>query len=127
MKRHFALPAALLLAILLCAAINGRVVTRFTEDLVDRTAAALENADKEDFDEILDRTKELEDRWLQAQPYLESILLHQELDAITETVSDFSSAAASGDRETLLSAGQRLSLQLRHLAALEQLRLGNIL
>ena len=127
MKRHI-VSALLVLALLLTGAgVNARVMGRFLAEMDAMTAAAA--AAQTDGKRFLARrlARELEERWTEEQRYLESVLLHGELDEVTIALSDLVSGAEQDDPAAMQAAGRRVRILLQHLAALEQLRLGNIL
>ena len=127
MKRHIVGALLVLALILTGAGVNARIMGRFLTEMeeITETAVAAQIGGNAPQARRLART--LEGRWARKQTYLESVLLHEELDDVTFALSDFISAAEQGDTAEVQAAGRRLRIRLAHLSALEQLRLGNIL
>ena len=89
--------------------------------------SALSAESRQDSDAAVQAAKELAAYWKAQRSYLESVLMHNELDEIEETISAFLSAAKTDDYETFCASGDLLYIQFSHLCELEQWRIGNIL
>ena len=71
--------------------------------------------------------KRLNDYWEANRLYLESVVVHNDLEEAGAALSHLESAAQCEDRDDFLAAANLLRRQLEHIAQMEALRLGNIL
>lgn len=118
---------SILLVIIGATVTNSCYMSSITDEAVSYVEEALSDWDTDDMDSVIHTAHVLDRFWDTKRSYLESVLMHSELDDITVTISDFVSAAGSGDEDSFRSNGRLLCVQLRHLAELEKFRIGNIL
>lgn len=120
--------ALTLLLVILCGAVlNSFLVARTAENAAAFVRAAV-NAERAAEHETAVRTAHaLDEYWEGKRDYLESVLLHAELDDVNAALSDFISAAENDEQEAFYSCARLLTMRLSHLADLERLRIGNVL
>ncbi len=118
---------SVLIAIIGATVANSCYMTSITNQAIAYVEESLAAGDTGDEDASVRTARTLDSYWDERRTYLESVLMHAELDDITVTISDFVSAAETGDEDTFRSSGRLLCVQLGHLAELEKLRIGNIL
>ncbi len=106
---------------------NSLYMSSVTGKAIAYVEDALAAGEADDESATVQAALALDRYWDERRSYLESVLMHAELDDILVTISDFVSAAENGDRENFRANGRLLYVQLRHLAELERLRVGNIL
>lgn len=106
---------------------NSCYMSSITEKALTYVDESLKAADFNKQEVAIEKAKTLDRYWGKQRDYLESVLMHNELDDITITISEFISAAENEDMTDFQSKGRLLLIQLTHLAELEKLRVGNIL
>lgn len=118
---------SVLLAIIGATVANSCYMSAITNEAISYVEESLSAADADDTDGAVRKAQTLDRFWGTKRSYLESVLMHSELDDITVTMSDFVSAAENGDEDNFRANGRLLHVQLGHLADLEKFRIGNIL
>ena len=127
MMRHVVISVSILLVILLGAIINSRIMTELTDHALTCVESALAAEQAGDRGAALRQARVLGEFWDEQRVYLESVLLHGELDDITATILEFVSSAENDETEAFRTKGNLLRMELPHMADLERLRLSNIL
>lgn len=107
--------------------VNSCCMAAITDRSIGYVKESLAAEDTKDPDSAIHAAQTLDQYWQSKRAYLESVLMHAELDDITVTISDFVSAAENDDTEAFRAGGRLLCVQLQHLADLEKLRIGNVL
>ncbi len=118
---------SVLLLIIGLTVTNSCCMSAVTYRSLGYATESLSAEEADDPDAAIRAAQTLDQYWQSKRAYLESVLMHAELDDITVTISDFVSAAENDDTETFRSSGRLLCVQLQHLADLEKLRIGNVL
>ena len=118
---------SVLLVIIGATVINSCYMSVITDEAISYVEDSLSDWDTDDTGAAVHAAEALNRFWDTKRSYLESVLMHSELDDITVPISDFVSAAESGDEDNFCAAGRLLCVQLGHLAELEKLRIGNVL
>lgn len=118
---------SVLLAIIGATVTNSCYMSAITDDAIAYVEESMQDWDADDMDSAVHKAQTLDHFWDTKRSYLESVLMHSELDDITVTISDFVSAAENGDEDNFRANGRLLRVQLRHLADLEKFRVGNVL
>lgn len=126
LKRYFfGALFALLLLLGLCFA-NSAYIDRIMTRAIAYADKALDTAEAEDLEQACACALYLRAYWREHSDYLESMMLHDEIDQTTETLSNFVSAALTGDMEDFVRTKLLLCEQFEHLSGIEQLRFHNI-
>ncbi len=126
LKRYFfGALFALLLLLGLCFA-NSAYIDRIMARAIEYADQALDTAEAEDLEQACAYALRLRAYWQAHRDYLESMMLHDEIDQITETLSNFVSAGLTGDMEDFVRTEMLLCEQFEHLSGIEKLQLHNI-
>lgn len=126
LKRYFfGALFTLLLLLGLCFA-NGAYIERIMIRAIGYADEALDIAETADLEQACACALRLRSYWQQHRDYLESMMLHNEIDQITETLSNFVSAGLAGDMEDFVRTKLLLCEQFEHLAGIEKLQLHNV-
>lgn len=127
LKKYFYSALAVLILIGAVCYINSLFVDSIVIKAIDYTDKALECVQNSDMEKACSLTLELNKYWHDKREYLESFLIHAEVDKITETVSNFVSAGLTGDIEDFVRTQMLLVEQLSHMSGIEKLLISNVL
>ena len=126
LKRYFfGAFLALLLLLGLCFA-NSAYIDQIMGKAIEYADQALDIAQAEDLEQACACALRLHTYWQEHRNYLESMMLHEEVDKITETLSNFVSAGLTGDMEDFVRTKILLCEQFTHLVEMEKLRFHNV-
>ncbi len=118
---------SVLLVIIGTATVNSRHMVTITGQATAYVEESLAAEEADSQTDAVQTARALDHFWNGHRSYLESVLMHSELDDITVTISDFISAIETGDKDAVHANGRLLCVQFQHLAELELFRIGNIL
>ena len=121
------LSAGVILLLILTGFGNSVYVTARCEGWERQLTAAETAAVEEDWETAAIQLDALYRSWDKAEDYLHIVLHHEEVEDALVLMQQCRLFAALQDGDALLSAGEQLRCQYRHLAETEELHLKNIL
>ena len=121
------LSAGVILLLILTGFGNSIYVTARCEGWERQLTAAETAAVEEDWETATIQLDALYRSWDKAEDYLHIVLHHEEVEDALVLMQQCRLFAALQDGDALLSAGEQLRCQYRHLAETEELHLKNIL